>query len=1037
MVASEVIAKSVILATSWAPLLSGLLDQCFNADDPTCRGGAAAFRAMLRHHRGDDPAVHLQLLDKNNAFVHMHPLGLSINRVVLNGLMGLDVFASSPSILLQNKLDYDVSSQDISYLQTHDMPLLLTNVNVSPGNSWHPFTKAVHFDEDTGLAVLSVSKSKEELNAPQIDSTIGTLRYVRKINEENGCITPSDSAYDNMFLQSNATGDGNSDAAQKTCWLPVVYHSDDSDQFIDFLQGMLTLPTHHRPAMIIDIGGNFEEYETPTLVEKIWVASHRWDSRTYFHHKLNILYGGPDGPALQSAPEFKSVPLSPLPDDLKDDIYKSEILALRKEADIALKNNPVVGHSTFMPVTRDSSSDYRPCKSGECPIGNLFTDAARWYTGADVAFITSGGVRGPGWPAGEVHVSDVWAALPFPNMLCTGYMNGVHLFQLLNYSMAVATFEGVDTDDGGKLLQISGMKVRYNTELTSSRIISIDILDRESNEYHPIDRLKTYKFATDSYVCDAYALFPSLLDSTALTVEGEQPEVASFLDQSTSSELVYNSSTQGRLVNDTSVTEALNLIQTEDTCAPGEYWKSDIETCLLCPIDFDVSFSRQKIELEVVSHRDAQSVTVALKNHEQFGVAVIPKKLPHWLKFSSIDFGYTGTESPSSLGPGESLRLSMVVDPSDLEEGTAYLTIGFGVLDGGDYLGCVGQDATFDLTMRVLPTEQKNQLGSIRAVGFTLFGIIAFTSISFAAFVFCHHQQQIVRALQPIFLVTICFGVLVLGTAIVPLSLDDETITSQKGCDIKCMSLPWLIIMGFSISISALFAKLWRINRLFNADNSFRRVQVRAKDVAVPMFILLAINVAILLAWSLVDPLRWHRFEMDGASWNTYGICVGSSQSHANAFFVVVGIVNLCALGFTLIQAWKARNISDEFSETKIVGVAIYSWLQLLIVGVPCLFLIDRDNTKPRYFLLVALIFAVCMSMLLIIFVPLLWQIRRAKIQRKIQVCQSISSQNSSAVRISGLNINPARLSEMRKENQASPRSSDETKEPLEVDSAV
>jgi len=45
------------------------------------------------------------------------------------------------------------------------------------------------------------------------------------------------------------------------------------------------------------------------------------------------------------------------------------------------------------------------------------------------------------------------------------------------------------------------------------------------------------------------------------------------------------------------------------------------------------------------------------------------------------------------------------------------------------------------------------------------------------------------------------------------------------------MALPWLLSMGFSIAMSALFAKLWRINRLFNASNSFRRVCVNAKDV--------------------------------------------------------------------------------------------------------------------------------------------------------------------------------------------------------------
>lgn len=37
---------------------------------------------------------------------------------------------------------------------------------------------------------------------------------------------------------------------------------------------------------------------------------------------------------------------------------------------------------------------------GECPLGNLYTDAYRWRFGADIAFSTCGGLRGPGWPAG-------------------------------------------------------------------------------------------------------------------------------------------------------------------------------------------------------------------------------------------------------------------------------------------------------------------------------------------------------------------------------------------------------------------------------------------------------------------------------------------------------------------------------------------------------------------------------------------------------------------------------------------------------------
>jgi len=420
---------AVLLATSWAPLLSGQLHQCLTADDPSCDGGVAAFRAMLRHNskleaqqdtQDSDalPFAHIQLLDKDSAFVHMHPLGLSVNRLILNGLMGLDVFASSPSILLQNKLDYEVSSQDISSLQTHDMPLLLSNVGVPPSNSWHPYTKAVHFDTETRLAILSLSMSTEALTVSQVPAAVGILRYVRKVNEENGCVVPSSSyhtTFGDYFSKSNVTKKEEEDKTDSSkCWLPVVQHSDKEDQFVSFLEAMLQLPRDHRPAMIIDIEGNIKEYEEPTLIEGMWVVSLELNSGTYFQHKLEMSYDTIYGLQLDNV-EFISAPLSPLPDEMKDEIYRSEIITLRRAADEAMINNPVIGYSDEMPFARDLTS-YRPCKSGECPIGNLFTDAARWYAKADVAFITSGGVRGPGWQAGDVHVSNVWESLPEQSM---------------------------------------------------------------------------------------------------------------------------------------------------------------------------------------------------------------------------------------------------------------------------------------------------------------------------------------------------------------------------------------------------------------------------------------------------------------------------------------------------------------------------------------------------------------------------------------------------------------------------------------------
>ena len=172
-----------------------------------------------------------------------------------------------------------------------------------------------------------------------------------------------------------------------------------------------------------------------------------------------------------------------------------------------------------------------------------------------------------------------------------------------------------------------------------------------------------------------------------------------------------------------------------------------------------------------------------------------------------------------------------------------------------------------------------------------------------------------------------------------------------------------------------------------------------------PLVALLAVNITILLCWTLIDPLVYERYEIDGAPWSSYGRCVGTSNA-PNTFLIILSVLNIIALLLALIQAWKARNISDQFSETKIVGGALYGWLQLLIIGVPVLALIEEDNTTARYFLLVALMFLVSMSMLLIIFVPLFVQIRNAQMQQKVQApesqqigSQQIGSQFSSSSR--------------------------------------
>lgn len=45
----------------------------------------------------------------------------------------------------------------------------------------------------------------------------------------------------------------------------------------------------------------------------------------------------------------------------------------------------------------------------------------------------------------------------------------------------------------------------------------------------------------------------------------------------------------------------------------------------------------------------------------------------------------------------------------------------------------------------------------------------------------------------------------------------------------------------------------------------------------------------------------------------------------------------------------------------EIIPIAMFSWFQLTLVGVPVLLLIDTDDVTARYFVQIGLVFLACM----------------------------------------------------------------------------
>ncbi|CAJ1964797.1 unnamed protein product [Cylindrotheca closterium] len=304
----------------------------------------------------------------------------------------------------------------------------------------------------------------------------------------------------------------------------------------------------------------------------------------------------------------------------------------------------------------------------------------------------------------------------------------------------------------------------------------------------------------------------------------------------------------------------------------------------------------------------------------------------------------------------------------------------------------------------ILPdlTVNQNHLGDLKYIGFALFGVICLTSLFFLSWTFVNRSVRVVQAAQPGFLALVAVGVLIMGSSILPLSFDDSAsdYTQELG-DLRCMTIPWMLFIGFTLIFAALFAKLWRINHLFQSSARFKRVTLKATDVMIPMGILLTANAATLLWWTLADPLTFRRSDLEGTdAWNrviaTWGGCLSDDPF---PYSMVLGLLNVGVMVVASWQAYRARKIKSEFAESKFVAMALVSMLQVSLIGMPLLVLV-RNDPRAWYWTMSLMIFIICMVVLLVIFIPKMNHVRKHAMhndasQRKIIADSIRQTQNN------------------------------------------
>jgi len=258
----------------------------------------------------------------------------------------------------------------------------------------------------------------------------------------------------------------------------------------------------------------------------------------------------------------------------------------------------------------------------------------------------------------------------------------------------------------------------------------------------------------------------------------------------------------------------------------------------------------------------------------------------------------------------------------------------------------------------------------------SLAGLGMIIALYFAYWSYAERKNKVVRASQPIFLGMISVGVFIMLSTIIPIGMDESFYgLDEDQLGYACAISPWLFSVGFVISFSALFSKTWRVNKILNNPDKFRRLKVTYRDVIAPFVGLLLVNLLVLALWSALAPIKWERFDKTEkdpimlTTTETYGACSSDEKELTLVFAGLIAAIDILSLIFANIQAYQCRNISVEFSESQWIAIAMVSIMQVLFIGIPLMVLV-WDDPPSQFYVRVGIIFITSMSTLLLIFLP-------------------------------------------------------------------
>merc|ERR1711998_394652 len=224
-----------------------------------------------------------------------------------------------------------------------------------------------------------------------------------------------------------------------------------------------------------------------------------------------------------------------------------------------------------------------------------------------------------------------------------------------------------------------------------------------------------------------------------------------------------------------------------------------------------------------------------------------------------------------------------------------------------------------------------------------------------AAVVFKFKKHMVVKRSSGAFLFLILSGHmfgflygLLIGVVWEPADGSQET-----GTRWPCMALPWMMILNIQVVLGCLFAKSWRVYKLFS-NVKLRRMAIPNSKLFKGVGMLLFPSVVVLLTWTAAfADEQQTQFEYPPNKWMTRAYCANNDEGATELFWVVSLSVCLVFVISTTVIAYKTRNVPmPSANEAFWLCLISYNILFVFMVMVPMFLMLKAIDPGAAYIMI-------------------------------------------------------------------------------------